>query len=192
MNSLLSPQRLWSRAEVLAKPCPVPRSAGVYAWYFREIPPEVPTVECRTFDGLTLLYAGISPKAPPQNGRLPSTQTLCDRIRYHYRGNAYGSTLRLTLGCLLPGMQLRRVGSTGERLHFADDEQTLSDWMGRNAFVTWLACDEPWKVEEEMIRSVSLPLNLDQNRSHHFHAVLSLRRKEARLRAKELPIVAGY
>ncbi|MEU1194017.1 GIY-YIG nuclease family protein [Streptomyces sp. NPDC005859] len=39
-----------------------------------------------------------------------STQNLRKRVRYHYRGNAAGSTLRLTLGCLL-GLDLRRVGS---------------------------------------------------------------------------------
>ena len=36
--------------------------------------------------------------------------------------------------------------------------------------VAWLACDEPWRIEEQMIRSVSLPLNLDQNRHHGFHS----------------------
>ena len=80
----------------------------------------VPTANCRFQDGLTLLYTGIAPKAPPQNGRNPSSQSLWDRIRYHYRGNAEGSTLRLTLGCLLAeelGIHLRRVGS-GKRLTF--------------------------------------------------------------------------
>lgn len=191
MSELLSPHRLWSRAEVLASPCPVPRSAGVYAWYFREVPEGVPVSDCLTFEDLTLLYAGISPKAPPRNGRLPSTQTLYDRIRYHYTGNAAGSTLRLTLGCLLPGVELRRVGS-GKRFHFADDERKVSEWMAHNAFVTWLATPEPWKVEEAMIRTVSLPLNLDQNRNHPFHAALSALRRNARQRARELPIVPGY
>jgi len=86
MHELLSPHQVWSRVEVLTSPCPVPRSAGVYAWYFREVPDGVPVKDCLMFEGLTLLYAGISPKAPPRNGRLPSTQTLYDRIRYHYTG----------------------------------------------------------------------------------------------------------
>ena len=45
--------------------------------------------------------------------------TGINRIRYHFRGNAEGSTLRLTLGCLLIkplGIELRRVGS-GKRRH---------------------------------------------------------------------------
>jgi len=142
MNELLSPRKVWSRTDVLARPCPVPRSAGVYAWYFREMPEGVPVKDCLKFEGLTLLYAGISPKAPPRNGRLPSTQTLYDRIRYRYTGNAAGSTLRLTLGCLLLGVNLRRVGS-GKRFHFANDERKVSEWMERNAFVTWLETPEP-------------------------------------------------
>src|SRR6516162_4544244 len=137
-DALLNPARLWTRAEVVvrARDCPVPRQAGVYAWYFREIPPGVPTDDCRQALGATLLYVGISPKKPP------SGQDLRGRIRYHYCGNAEGSTLRLTLGCLL-GLRLYRVGS-GKRRTFADDEKRLSDWMAQNALVTWFPTPEPW------------------------------------------------
>jgi len=51
-------------------------------------------------DGMPLLCVGIAPKEPPAF-ETPSNQTLRTRVRYHYRGHAYGSTLRLTLGCLL-------------------------------------------------------------------------------------------
>ncbi|RNL98558.1 hypothetical protein EFE23_13740 [Micromonospora solifontis] len=87
-----------------------------------------------------LLYVGISPKAPPSNGRPPSRQTIRSRIRYHYRGNAAGSTLRLTLGSLLAkdlGIDLRRVGS-GKRLTFGrEGEKQLTEWMAEHAQVTW-------------------------------------------------------
>ena len=139
---------------------------------------------------LTLLYVGISPKAPSATGT-PSRQTLRSRLRYHYRGNAEGSTLRLTLGCLLShslGIELRRVGS-GVRMTFGAGEQILNEWLDQNARVAWLTCDEPWRVEEELIRSVSLPLNLDQNRNHSFHAGLTGRRRSAKARARELPVV---
>src|SRR5262245_21741063 len=102
--ALLETLRLWSRAEVFATNC-VPRVAGVYGWYFREVPARVPTAGCHVLDGRTLLYGGIAPKEPPNNGRAPSMQTLWHRIRYHMQGNAHGSTLRLTLGCLL-GIEL--------------------------------------------------------------------------------------
>ena len=181
-DALLNPARLWTRAEVVvrARDCPVPRQAGVYAWYFREVPPGVPPTDCRQALGATLLYVGISPK------KLPSGQDLRGRIRYHYCGNAEGSTLRLTLGCLL-GIPLRRVGS-GRRRTFADGEERLSEWMARNALVIWLPTTEPWLLEEQLIATVSLPLNLDQNRQHAFHARLSALRSDARARANASPI----
>src|SRR5215472_1924753 len=98
---LLRPVRLWSRQEVMLRPSPLPRASGVYAWYFRSSLLGIPTDGCVTLGDSALLYVGISPSAPPQNGKLPSKQNLFQRIRYHYRGNAEGSTLRLTLGCLL-------------------------------------------------------------------------------------------
>jgi hypothetical protein len=135
-RGLLTPDRVWSRSEVLSAPSPVPKSPGVYAWYFRNFPPEIPTADCLRFNDLTLLYIGISTSAPPRNGKAPSKQNLFRRVRYHYRGNAAGSTLRLSLGCLLSvslNIELRRVGS-GNRLTFADGERRLSDWMEANAF----------------------------------------------------------
>ena len=162
----------------------MPREPGVYAWYFREIPPSVPTSDCRQARGATLLYVGIAPKQGP------SAQTLRSRIRYHYRGNAEGSTLRLTLGCLLEdrlATRLWRVGS-GTRRTFGDGEQKLSEWMANNACVVWHAIAEPWVLEKQLIATVSLPLNLDQNRNHAFHARLSALRKEAKARANGSPV----
>jgi hypothetical protein len=145
-----------------------------------------------TWDGFTLLHGGIAPKAPPANGRLASRQSLRKRIRYHYTGNAAGSTLRLTLGCLLAerlSIQLRRVGS-GQRLTFAVGEVKLSAWMADNAFVTWVETDRPWLAEQRFIASVNLPLNLDQNRHHAFHQQLTQIRADARTTARRLPTVS--
>jgi hypothetical protein len=189
--ALLAPARLWSRAEVLASPSPVPREPGVYAWYFRDVPPDVPTGDCRRCGDLTLLYIGIAPKAPPKNGARPSGQRLVDRVRYHYRGNAEGSTLRLTLGCLLSealGIELRRVGS-GKRMTFADGEGVLSGWMAENAFVTWVVDPTPWVLEERLINGLSLPLNLDMNRGHAFTEILRGVRGRAKVMAREMAVV---
>ena len=150
--------------------------------------------QCRTLaalSGLTLLYVGIAPKAPSANGAPRSTQTLRHRIRYHMRGNAYGSTLRLTLGCLLSkqlGIELRRVGA-GTRMTFAHGEARLSEWMSANAFVSWFVTPTPWEAESRAISSICLPLNLAQNKSHAFHTELSACRAAARVRARELPVV---
>jgi hypothetical protein len=116
-----------------------------------------------------------------------SRQNLRLRVRYHFRGNAEGSTLRLTLGCLI-GLQLRRVGS-GNRLTFTPSgEAKLSEWMGANAFVCWHAVAAPWEVEHRLIRRLSLPLNLDGNDAHSFYGRLSDLRRQARIQARELPI----
>jgi hypothetical protein len=190
---LLLPQKLWTRAEILDSPSPVPKSPGVYAWYFKQIPPNVPTINCLLVDGLTLLYAGISPKAPPANGRPASRQTIQSRLRYHMRGNAEGSTLRLTLGCLLSGelgLELRRVGS-GKRLTFCDGEERISKWLATNAFVTWEVCSEPWLLEEALIRQLALPLNLDQNTRHPFCPALTAIRKASREAARRSRVWNG-
>jgi hypothetical protein len=133
---LLNPDKLYSRAEIFSKPCPVPSKAGVYAWYFKEIPPLVPTEGCNTCQGLTLLYIGISPRGPSKSGK-QSQQQLRSRIKTHFSRNAYGSTLRLTLGCLLKeklGIRLHSTENSG-RLTFGDGEQMLSLWMTDNAYV---------------------------------------------------------
>ena len=72
---------------------------------------------------------------------------------------------------------------------FGAGELLLSEWMEQNARVAWLMCAQPWRVEEELIRAVSQPLNLDQNRHHSFHAELTARRRAAKVRAKALPVV---
>lgn len=186
IEKLIHPNRLWSRTEVLCKESPVPRENGLYAWYFKDVP-HVPVEDCVKSNGKVLLYSGISPSAPPKNGKPPSKQNLWSRVRYHFRGNAEGSTLRLTLGVLL-GLELRRVGS-GTRMTFANDEDTLSNWLEENAFVTWITDPEPWNLETKMIGTYSLPLNLAQNKSHPFHSKLSRLRSEAKEAARAKPIL---
>ncbi|MDQ0991628.1 GIY-YIG nuclease family protein [Streptomyces sp. V3I7] len=178
-TALTSPDRLWSAQQVLMRPSPVPAVAGVYGWHFKQAPHQ-------DLDVGRLLYVGIAPRYMANK---TSTQNLRKRVRYHYRGNAAGSTLRLTLGCLL-GLELRRVGS-GKRMTFGKaGEATLSQWMAENARVCWIEHGEPWALESELISQLDLPLNLDQNRHNAFHGRLKGLRAEARQRARELPISA--
>ena len=44
-----------------------------------------------------------------------------------------------------------------------------------------MVTERPWEIEHELIASLTLPLNLDQNTRCAFHATLALRR-EARER----------
>ena len=190
IESLVHPEKLFSRVKVLQKDCPVPSSSGVYAWFFKEIPQGVPIDGCLKVNGNNLLYIGISPKKPPRKGK-PSSQNLRKRIKNHYSGNAEGSTLRLTLGCLLTGklgIELRRVGS-GKRMTFHEGEEVLSEWMSENAFVSWVVHKEPWRIEDQAIRQISLPLNLRDNESHPFHRRLSSIRRDSKRKARAKSIL---
>lgn len=184
-TALTAPRQLVTRSEVLAKPSAVPAQAGIYGWYFRGLQDLVPMDACHEYDGWQLAYAGISPK----NER--STQTLRTRLRYHFNGNAEGSTLRLTLGCLLQkelGLELRRVGS-GNRLTFHAGESILSEWMNEHTRVVWCTHPQPWTVEPAVIRRLDLPLNLQGNAHHGFSAELASIRAQARRQARELDTV---
>jgi hypothetical protein len=185
MESLINPTNFYSRSKVVSKPSPVPAENGLYAWFFKEIPGITPTDQCVVKDGLTLLYVGISP------GRKSSQENLQKRIKYHYTGNAFGSTLRLTLGVLLADQSkysLMRVGS-GNRMTFTHPgECWLDNWMEKNAFVCWATHPEPWKMEAEIIERVSLPLNIQDNKHHPFSKTLSNLRKEAKRIARENPV----
>lgn len=187
---LVARPQLWSRAEVLAKPRPVPQAPGIYAWYFREIPPDVPRKDCTVHQEFTLLYIGIAPTRPFVNGKAASVRTLSSRLREHMIGPSEASTLRLSLGCLLSarlGLDLRRVG-TGRRMTFGAGERVLSEWMAQNALVAWTIHDHPWEIEEQLIETLSLPLNLAHNHHHPFYTTLSGCRAAARKRARALPI----
>lgn len=179
-----------TRDEVLASPCPVPLEPGVYGWWFRQLPSILNTESCVVREHSTLLYVGISPKRPPASGRPPSTQTLRDRIRYHFTGNAEGSTLRKTLGSLLSEelqLELRRVGS-GKRMTFLDGEQRLSAWMSENARVSWIVDPTPWLLEAPLISGLDVPLNIDSNSHNRFHSELVAARARAVAQARLLPV----
>ena len=191
VDEFLSPTMMWRRDDVLSRPSPVPAKAGVYGWWFNELPAPLDAGKCHRIEDFVLLYTGISPKRPPMNGRPPSKSHLRERIQTHYAGNAEGSTLRKTLGCLLSdqlGIQLRRVGS-GTRRTFVEGEQELSQWMAQHAFVTWVARDMPWELEDQLIANLDVPLNLEGNRRNRFHAELSRVRARCVFEANALPAV---
>ena len=191
IDALLHPVRLDSATDFLSRPSPIPTSPGVYAWYFDEVPPGVPIDECHQALGHTLLYVGIAPRETRGQAVKPSIRTLRHRMRDHFAGNAEGSTLRLTLGCLLSDtldIQLRRVGR-GKRHTFTNPGEIILDkWMAPHARVAWAAVEEPWLVEKRLLSTVRLPLNLQGN-THPFVPTLKGIRNAAKQAARRLPVV---
>jgi len=190
MNTVFSnPAHLYSRAEVLSNPCPVARAHGVYALFFKEIPPGVPVDGCLTREGLTLLYIGSS---PDKKGAANTIQTIQQRVRYHFNGNADGSTLRRSLGILLEkksGFPLRKIGSGKKMTLTTMGEQWLDQWMQENVFVTWVEHEMPWDLENELYQTLPLPLNIQGNKHHPFAAELARIRTEAIMKATCAPDV---
>jgi hypothetical protein len=192
IDALLHPKRLYSAEDCLCRPSPTPPSPGVYAWYFDEVPPGVPVDGCHQALGHALLYVGIAPKETKGHAVKPSIRTLRQRMRDHFTGNAEGSTLRLTLGCLLAktlNTQLRRVGSRKRHTFTNPGEIILDAWMTQHARVAWAAVEEPWLVEKRLLSIVQLPLNLMGN-NHPFVPTLKSIRRAAKQTAHELPVVA--
>jgi len=182
-----SPKKIYSREEVMSRPTPVPAMNGVYFWWFKQIPPGVPTDGCITVDGYTLLYVGIS---PDKIGKPNSRSNLRKRIKTHYCGNAAGSTLRRTLGVLLAAesnFPLRRVGSGIRTTLTHSGEQWLDKWMEQNAMVHWVTHEEPWHLEKSLIASIPLPLNIQGN-THTFKLTLSAMRSKAVAEARLMEI----
>ena len=185
-DQLLNPSKVWSRAEILAKPSPAPEESGLYVWYFADVPDLVPTGDCIQFGDRFLLYCGICPRRSSPSGSQRKRRTLSKRLKDHFSGNASGSTLRLSLGCLLSeqlGIHLQ-VGEGSNRKTLGNGEDALSDWMDKNAFVTWMIDPEPWLLEDELIHLARPPLNLQGNRDHPFFTDLSAIRKRCKERAE--------
>lgn len=159
----------YDRVYTAADLAEVPRAPGVYVWFFDEIPPGVPTGDCHvTADG-TALYVGIATEK----------RTLWSRLRNHFRGNASGSTLRLTLGCHLD----LRLRVTGMRLTFGDEESVLSEWLALHGRVACVADPRPHLRERELLESGLFPLNIKDN-PHPYAPSVSRLRAAARTAAR--------
>ena len=181
----MRPPSLPDNQKLLAR-CSIVAWTDVYAWYFDELPPGVPLDGCHQPLGHTLLYVGIAPKETKGQSVEPSIRTLRHRMRDHFTANAEGSTMRLTLGCLLSetlDIKLRRVGR-GKRHTFTNPGEIILDtWMGRHARAAWAV------VEKRLLPTVPLPLNLMGN-VHPFVSTLKAIRGAAKEAAERLPVVS--
>jgi hypothetical protein len=72
---------------------------------------------------------------------------------------------------------------------FAAGEPVLSAWMDENTRVSWVVCDRPWELEDVLIASLDLPLNLEGNSRNQFHQELTQARARCVARANSLPVL---
>jgi hypothetical protein len=63
--------------------------------------------------------------------------------------------------------------------------------MAENALVSWVEHDEPWELEEELIATLDVPLNLQGNAHNGFYRELKRLRAEAEQNARDLPVTSG-
>jgi hypothetical protein len=191
-DSFFTTSELFSCEQLAANQHIIPDRSGIYAWFFKEIPPGLMGIEkCYRREGFTLLYIGIVPKTPKGN------RHLRNRIYGdHLKGNAYGSTLRRSLGCLLSqklGILLRRAGTGKKMILCAGESCTgeglLTEWMMHNAYVTWHVHDQPWLIETGMITDNFLPINIQHNSQNENYPILKEIRRRAKQTARTLSIV---
>lgn len=150
----------------------IPRSPGVYGWYFDSVPPYVPVEGCtevRYKSGwfftrrYHLLYIG-------------NARNLRSRIyNYHIQGKYYEgdiSSLRLSLGCLFSAkwkMYLELNSDYKQSFGRAGDEK-LTLWLIDHAVLKWIETEDYDEVEKQFIHYYVLPLNAKYN-NHPFSKI---------------------
>ena len=180
-NELLYDSKLYSRDEINAKPSPIPSKAGFYAWFFKNIPSNIPTEHCFVRDGFVLLYLGISPSSET------SSANLMKRIRsQHMNGNAAGSTLRFSLASILSESMDMTLIRKGSRIFLGENEAKLNTWLNEHARISFFEIEQPWLYEETLIEELDLPINLEYNKKHPFYKSMKELRSIARKSAIEI------
>lgn len=148
---------------------------GVYGWWFDNRLPLVPRDGCIERDGKHLLYIGIAPPKDRPVRRDGPTPVKSRLWRNHLHGTVRISTLRLSLAALLE-QELELAFWRDKRNRVRMDHQhedKLSDWMSTHAAISVVQHDEPWYLEETLIRNgPPLPLNLSMS-GHPFKSTLS-------------------
>ncbi|GAA5530220.1 GIY-YIG nuclease family protein [Herpetosiphon gulosus] len=176
---LLRPTTIMPVAKLIDQLATIPAESGMYGWWFKTLPPQVPSAGCWQVDDWTLLHIGISP-----SGHNPkTTRHLRQRLNDHLSGGANRSTLRMSLGCLLSEQLNLRLAPHGasKYLTFGAGEQRLSRWLTQHTGVSWMLHAQPWELKPMILKQYVLPLNIKAN-DHPFVATLKHLREQARLR----------
>lgn len=138
----------------------IPDKPGNYIVLFKSSVP-FPSIgyniKCATYQNMAIVYTGSA--GTSLNKRI---------ISQHLRGNASLSTLRLSLGCLMRYELIPRDVDNPDNGHirFSDnDELAISLWMQNNLIFCYLPNDNPEELENQLIKQLNPPLNLQNNRN---------------------------
>jgi hypothetical protein len=167
------PSTLFTVDDVIGKPSAAPDEAGIYAWWFDELP-NVPLTGALEQNGFRLAYVGIASYRPG------SRRTLRQRLRNHCSGPIATSTLRRSLAAvLIDQLNLHPCRMQGQKTRLADGEEArLTEWLAAHGRVSWIASATPWLLEDELLlNGPSLALNIRGNAHPFVRELRSLRQK---------------
>lgn len=155
-------------------PMDVPDACGNYIIVLKQgshLPKTSITPIMSKFKGYNVIYTGIAGKS------------LRNRdVKNHFSGNAGGSTLRKSLGCLMGYGFIPRdkCNPDNGKVKFSDkDETALSIWMIKNLLLFYNVNDDYASHELELINKYNPPLNLKDNHNPinaEYRAILSKKR----------------
>jgi hypothetical protein len=167
------PSALFTVADIIKTPSAAPNEAGLYAWWFDELP-KVPLDAAWEQEGFRLAYVGIASSRPG------SRRTLRQRLRNHCSGPIATSTLRRSLAAVLIDLlELHPSSGPGKKVKLpAEEESRLSDWLAVHGRVAWITHAEPWVSEPELLKSgPPLALNIRGNNHEFLEKLLALRKQ---------------
>lgn len=119
----------------------IPNKSGICLICLRkqaQLPDIGKEVEMEEYDGLRVIYIGISSR-------------LKKRYKDHFKSNNLNnSTLRKSLMAILPNEKIK-------------DEIALSQWMKDNLLFFYKLKEDPGEDKRDLIKNYNPPLNLDDN-----------------------------
>lgn len=136
----------------------IPNLSGNYIFVLREnskLPDVGIPVIYTKFRDYEVIYVGLA------------SSSLKDRdVKKHLNGNAGGSTLRKSLGCLLGFNLIPRdshYNNNGKTKFNVTDESKLSEWIKTNLLLLYYTNKEFDHIESLLIQTLNPPLNLSKN-----------------------------
>lgn len=136
----------------------IPNLSGNYIFVLRKnskLPDVGIPVTYTKFRDYEVIYVGLA------------SSSLKDRdIKKHFSGNAGGSTLRKSLGCLFGCNLIPRDShyNNNEKTKFnVTDESKLSEWIKTNLLLFYYPNKEFDRIESLLIQTLNPPLNLSKN-----------------------------